>query len=401
MPLIKRFDTARLDKGEITAQGFLRAPAFLTRVGVFKYRKTDGSVVRELRHPDDVFAPLSLASLEMAPITDDHPADFVTPENVKALSVGWISENIKTADGLIDATAIVADGSAIRRVKSGKVELSCGYHADVVKEVGVFNGEPYDCRQTNIRYNHVAIVDRGRAGPQVRLRLDSEDAILDDVNPEDEDEAMKIKIDGKEVEVTQEVFDAITAERKAHKDALDAADKAHKDAMADFGKKKKGEVPCADDGSDDDEEKKKLKADNDKLTARVDSLEEKLAQKKDVSPEDISAAVRDRMAIEKTAAVVLGGDVKLDGKSNLDVMKDVVAKASPKTDLADKSEVYVKARFDAIAEDLDGREARRTQLAAPKTDDRKDDEFDSEKARKRNQDSEKDRWKEPLASSKK
>ena len=42
----------------------------------------------------------------------------------------------------------------------------------------VYNGEPFDFRQTNIRYNHLAIVDEARAGPEARIVLDGEDAVL-------------------------------------------------------------------------------------------------------------------------------------------------------------------------------------------------------------------------------
>jgi hypothetical protein len=387
-----------MDRGALTTQGFLRSPAFLTRTGVFRYRKKDGTIVRELRHPDDVFHEDAIASLRMAPVTDNHPDDFVTPDNVKLLSVGWISENIEIKDDLIGATAIIADGATIRRVQSGKVELSCGYHADMVQEKGVYNGEEYDCRQTNLRYNHVAIVDRGRAGARVRLRLDAEDAELFDEDEKPgtrEDEGVKkIKIDGKEFEVSQEVYDAYTADIARRDAAFTTEQKLRKDAEEKAAKGK---------GEGDDEEAKKLKAlmeKNDQLTAKVDSLTEKLAQKTDSVP-NIDAAVQERMGIMKTAQSVLGEDVKLDGKSNLDIMKEVVAKASPKTDMKDKSDVYVRARFDAITEDAEGRDDRRTAFGRPKNDDRKDEDFDSDKARKKSQDAESKRWQEPLASTKK
>lgn len=53
-------------------------------------------------------------------------------------------------------------------VESGKQrELSCGYHYDPDMTPGTFNGEAYDGVMRNIRGNHVALVEEGRAGPDV------------------------------------------------------------------------------------------------------------------------------------------------------------------------------------------------------------------------------------------
>ena len=132
---MKRFSIATIsDSTEVTTQGFLKTSAFLTRTGVFVYRRPDGTIKRELRHPDDVFDSESLRSLQMAPLTDDHPKEFVTPANVKSLSIGWVNEGIEKKGDMVSATVVVADKNAIEKTDKGKVELSCGYTADVVDE---------------------------------------------------------------------------------------------------------------------------------------------------------------------------------------------------------------------------------------------------------------------------
>jgi hypothetical protein len=68
------------------------------------------------------------------------------------------------------------------------VELSSSYHYDAVMEPGEFEGEAYDGKMTNIRGNHVALVEEGRAGP---------DVIVADSNPftnKQETPAMKTKL---------------------------------------------------------------------------------------------------------------------------------------------------------------------------------------------------------------
>lgn len=48
-------------------------------------------------------------------------------------------------------------------------ELSAGYRYDAEMIPGVFGGEAYDGRMVNIRGNHVALVTKGRAGPDVHV----------------------------------------------------------------------------------------------------------------------------------------------------------------------------------------------------------------------------------------
>jgi hypothetical protein len=50
--------------------------------------------------------------------------------------------------------------------------VSFGYTTVLIKEDGVYNGERYGYRQTNIEYNHLAGVDLGRAGRSARFRMD-------------------------------------------------------------------------------------------------------------------------------------------------------------------------------------------------------------------------------------
>jgi hypothetical protein len=54
------------------------------------------------------------------------------------------------------------------------VELSSSYHYEAVMESGEFEGKSYDGRMTNIRGNHLALVESGRAGP---------DVVVADANP--------------------------------------------------------------------------------------------------------------------------------------------------------------------------------------------------------------------------
>lgn len=388
-----------VDRGQLTPQGFLSVPANFTRTGVFLYRRNDGTIVRELRHPDDVFHPDSLASLRMAPLTDDHPAEFVTPENVKELAVGWIDSQVNQDSIFVSGHAVVADAKAIKKVDNGKKELSCGYVADCIEESGVYNGEKYDVRQTNIRYNHVAIVDRGRAGHSVRLKLDSLDSIeIEDsnfINPEKEKIKMKkIIIDGKEVEVSDEAAAAYEAEKAKKAKDEEKLKEDHANALKGMVKKEDHDKVVADLAT--------TKSEVETFKGKLDAANEKIKQHNDGDTQaKIDAAVKERMAVEKTAREVLGADAKLDGKSNIELMKETIVKHSPKADMKDKSEEYVKARFDSISEDLSGRTDRREQFAKKFEDKREDADFDSKAAREKAHKDSQNEWQQPLSTMKK
>lgn len=372
-------------------------PAALTRTGVFTYRRKDGTVVRELRHPDDVFDEESLKSLRMAPLTDDHPNEFVTPENFKKLTVGYISEKIDNDGRLVTGTVVVSDKKAIAKADNGKVELSCGYIADLANESGVFEGQPYDLRQKNIRYNHVALVDRGRAGHDVRLRMDSEDAFMVESENKDEKDLnkeepfMKIKIGDQEFEVSKEVADAFNAFTKKQDEDLKKAEDENAEKKADLEKKAK----------DEEELKKK----NDALQARVDHLEKEMKKKEDsaLSKQDILKAVRERKRIEDVAEKVLGSEAKLD-QDDLELMKAVILKDDAEAKLDGQSETYIKGRFDALESEVAKRKERADSLGQTilKTKDtREDKDFDSETAKTKMHADAQEAWKQPLAAVKK
>jgi len=156
-----------------TAAGHLRADAYLTRTGVFVYLNPDGTERREYRPDSEVFAPESLESFELLPMTNDHPATEVTPANTRELSVGSTGDTVKRDGRHVASSIAVTEAKAIADVEAGKTQLSCGYTCDLEMTPGISpDGERYDAVQRNIRGNHVAIVAAGRAGT-ARIRTDA------------------------------------------------------------------------------------------------------------------------------------------------------------------------------------------------------------------------------------
>lgn len=178
-----RFDVGTLGALSRTPTGGLVVPANVTRIGVFPYRFADGTSRRELRPAEEVFAPASLESLTDVPITDRHPSDLVTADTYRELSRGHVRPGARPEGAFVVADLAVQDADLVGKIERGEaVENSCGYVCDFDPTPGVFDGEPYDVVQRNIRYNHVALGPRGwgRGGREVALRLDSEAAVIDD-----------------------------------------------------------------------------------------------------------------------------------------------------------------------------------------------------------------------------
>lgn len=150
------------------ATGFLRLEGLYTRTGVFDYQDENGAEWGELRLAEDVFHADALRSFDHLVVTNDHPDEFVNTRNVSKVQVGH-GGRVQQKDDFMAGPVIITDAHTIIDVQAGKKQLSCGYTAELVEERGVHDGRPYTARQTNIRGNHLAIVDVGRAGPECAL----------------------------------------------------------------------------------------------------------------------------------------------------------------------------------------------------------------------------------------
>ena len=184
--LVERFDFTRLDAARVkqTSHGFLTLAGRLTRVGVLDYYRADGSLYRELRHPEDVFDARSLNTLAMSPVTKLH-GGMVNPDNVQALQVGIVGADVQgRADGpFVTGSATIQRADTIKGVLAKDLtELSPGYRCFVEDGASTWDGsafglgqQRYDGRQRNIDYNHLAVGPRdwGRSGRDVALHMDS------------------------------------------------------------------------------------------------------------------------------------------------------------------------------------------------------------------------------------
>ena len=169
-----RLDSTRLNRAFFTDEGYLVDTPIVTSTGIFEYTNPDGSTRRELRLPDEVFDPLSLASYEAKPVIITHDAGLVTKDNVAENEIGTIlTKGFRDGEN-VRAKIVIHDTDEMKQ--SGLKELSLGYNLDLDETPGEWNGQPYDAIQRNIRINHLALVREARAGEQARLNIDGRGA---------------------------------------------------------------------------------------------------------------------------------------------------------------------------------------------------------------------------------
>jgi hypothetical protein len=408
---------ARYDKGLIgnevglTDEGYIKGRCVVTRCGVFLYKNGDGTIRKELRHPDDVSEPESLESIKMIPIVDGHPLErLVSAENSKRLSVGYTGELVEDVYPHVIANLVITDKATVDKIKNKeKNQLSLGYTVDLLPENGEYNGEAFDFRQTNIRYNHLAIVDEARAGPDARIVLDGKDAEAVEINNmgaemAKEKKQRKIKIDTTEYMVDDEVGqhmekmmahkmelekqkEALEKQMEALENDLDRAhaerdslrDKDHHDPKAEHEplSEEKSETPAYEAKETDEigaNGKEKIDPiDSYGMQSHVRDYQKPSHMENHVVSEpknkhyphdlphtakvdhaEVRNLVKNRVKLEMLSQRYLDKKslARLDSLSDLDIKKQIVLSIQKNAQLEGKSEAYVNARFDAVLEEL-------------------------------------------------
>lgn len=173
-------DALTLDAPRRTSDGYMAVRAKAARTGVYQYTGRevdpenkhglrDQAIVNVLRDEATVFDRRAVRSFIGKPITTGHPAEAVNSKNWKQHADGVIMGALRDGEH-IAFDLLLMDETAINDTEAGTVELSNGYGATL--EFGDFAGpagEKCQARQVSIVGNHVAIVDRGRAGPSCRI----------------------------------------------------------------------------------------------------------------------------------------------------------------------------------------------------------------------------------------
>lgn len=319
-------DLKTTGKTRITKDGYLVAYAKVARTGVQEYLGSelgiDKEIVRVMRPETEVFAKDSLASYSGKPMTNDHPSEPVTAETWKRDAIGAIGEEVIRDGDYIRVPLIMMDAAAIEDYKAGKRELSMGYEADIE----FVDHADYDAIQKNIRINHIALVDKGRAGGAKIGDAGGQKNNGQSQKTEVKPMTKKVKFGDVTIEVSEqaaEVIEALTEQLKQAKEEAQASADAKDKELAE----KDGEI-------------EKLKGNS--MTA-----------------DKLDAAIAERVAIIADAKKI--ADLDYSKKSPADIRRAAVAAVIGDDKLKDKSDAYVEARFDVLLDAASKKQEKQTQ----------------------------------------
>ena len=303
-----------------TPEGFLICRDVpIARVGVQDYlgreigqEEQPEEVFKVNRPAKEVFDRAAVASFEGKPVTDNHPDEDVTAENYSKYIKGVVRDVRKGSgqfDGCLVADLVIHDGALVRAIQDGKREISCGYNC-----LWVPTGD-HTLEQREIRGNHVAVVDKGRAGHGVAIHDNAMErrkkhmakgnilqrmwaAFAKDADPEEALEAAKL--------VNGEGKDEKPVEPE---DPNEARFKRIEDAIAGLAAKL-DKPPVEDEDPAKIEEKPVDDADGDEDGDALDALEEELSGQEQVGDEDPVEA--DPEDINKSQSAVTDGLIEAE-----------------------------------------------------------------------------------------
>jgi hypothetical protein len=335
---------ALTSKAVIKEDGSIEARAILTSIGVFPYRRSDGTIQRELRTPEAVFDTAFVESTKNMPIYIGHKYTpdgklIKDPTLIAELSVGR-TDNAPVGDNVYLSNVIhVTRADGIQAVNSGMQSLSVGYVCDMVQEAGIWCGQEYDAVQTNLRGDHLALVFAGRQGDQAVLRMDSSDAEMvdnatvvannTDTNKEDvmAENLKTVKFDGIEYSAEETVLVKLN-EAQTRADSLQV----------------KLDTTVA--------EKSTVEAERDSLKERFDASDKKV---KELEAARIDEAMIEARVAKRLDILAVAQKAEVEVKADMaeaDIVVAVIKKAFPACDLTGKDAAYVSARFDCAREVL-------------------------------------------------
>ena len=126
-----------------------------------------GKIYKLLRCPEEL--KKAAKTFNNLPILSQHVAvSAAAPQ--QSMVIGSTGTDVKFSAPYLQNSAVIWVQSAIDDINAGrKKEWSCGYYYSPDMTPGNFNGLRYDGIMRNIVGNHVALVDQGRAGPDVMV----------------------------------------------------------------------------------------------------------------------------------------------------------------------------------------------------------------------------------------
>ena len=240
---IKFTDRAQVGSIKKTQEGYLVASSRVARTGVQDYLASELGMAYSSFPPErhvmvngvrdahvyvgrpeaEVFSKDALASLSRVPVTLNHPDVPVTADNWKDLAVGEVGDNVLRDGDWIVVNPMIKDAKALIAAETTHKEISMGYTAELV-DAAPDSGA--DFNMVNVRFNHLALVPKGRAGSHARIG-DAAKWGVSPVTVEDTEMTVELKtvvLGDASVEVKASDAATVAAILKDHKTIVDAKD---------------------------------------------------------------------------------------------------------------------------------------------------------------------------------
>lgn len=403
---VERLDSIQLDGTYFTDEGYLIDHPIVTSIGIFEYANPDGSIRRELRLPEEVFAKESLDSYKGKPIIITHDAGMVTNENVDDEIIGTILSPGYQDGEHVRAEIVIHNTNALKECELR--ELSLGYSLESEDSPGEWEGKPYDCIQRNIRINHLALVQNARAGESARLNVDGKDKKGNQQNQKGLISRMSKKrtqrtdentLTPEELQAAIAMYQAAQSQTTDSEDTPAATQEDEDDTPAPTPQET---VQIVKDRKDrrDSEEKSEMTLDEacstiqemdedignllgviDQLVAEKefdenDTPSETAADEGENEDEEengdddkseagsLNMDSADRLFSKKLEVVRIGDRLNMNGLENmklLDAQKAIIRKVRPSLRLDGKSDTYIQAAFDLAKEAISKQKSTDTQ----------------------------------------
>lgn len=330
---MKFTDRATLTEPRETENGYLVGDVRCARTGIQQYLGVElglpsMDIINVYRSPEEVFNKDSLASYPHKPMTSDHPVDDVTAENWKQFAGGDLGDEVLRDGEFVKVSFKMMDAGLIKDYRAGKREVSMGYTAEIEFEDGITpDGEPYQAIQKNIRINHIALVDQGRAGHDCRIGDSAQNWGTSPITKVLGDHNVDLKtliVDGLTVETTD--TGAVAVQKLADDKNLVVRQLA--DAKA--------------------EHETAINAKDAELATKDAEIDALKAAK--LSDAEIDAKVQARSDLLSKAHMV-AKDADFTGLSDAEIKKAAVVAVLGDAAITDKAEAYIDARFDILCDD--------------------------------------------------
>lgn len=378
----------RVDQGRITKKdydeenGVLTTRVDITKAQVLEYLSPDGSVQRELLPPGELSKSDWLSSIPNKPVTDQHPPDMVNMENVSKYGRGVLHLDPEYKDGIVSVKETITHDGLIQDIlDEKKVEVSIGRWTRLVEETGEFDGQKYDYKQTDLELNHLAHVEEGRAGSDIKAQLDSTKA---------DQRIATVRVDGSQIVDGNDtvggsdddsgsgipIKNTKSSDRSDHTMKLTIGDK---EIELDVSGDQEEKIEAFQD--EIDEALNKLREKDDEIEGLKDTvaeLEAKMDSQGDDKTDDGSGLTEDEvreLVKEERESVIDSVEEKLDlvhkiekfdenydpdwGKSVTQLKRDFLERVTDK-DLSEKRDAYVEVRFDMVIESFEDEQSTPT-----------------------------------------